>query len=840
MVDPPVPWVATEDELFTFVESRRTGLTTQEAGDRLRRATRPRRHAAFHSIRLVLRQFRSPIVLMLLATAALSFFLGETLDAMIVIGIVLTSGVLGFHQEQGAVRAVNDLIGTVTVHSDAFRDGQETRVVIDEVVPGDVIVLRVGDIVPGDCRVISSNRLYVNEAALTGENYPRHKAPGRLAVDTPLAERSNYAHFGTHVSSGEGVAVVVSTGERTEFGRVRLHINRQHVPTSFERGTTRFGYLLMRSTAVLVALVFLINVLLRRPVVDSLLFSLALAVGLTPQLLPAIITLSLSRGAVVMARKKVIVKRLDAIEDIGSLDVLCTDKTGTLTVGNVALRAAIGLDGSPSNRVATLARWNASLQTGFANPIDTAIVEGTTAVTDCAQCLGEIPFDFTRKRLTVWVESGGQSLLVTKGAVESVIGCCSKAMGEDGQVVPLESGIGRARAVYEAMSHSGLRVLAVAQKSMPPQFHLDAGAEEEMTLVGFLTFADPPKEGVASALGRLSDLGVSVRLITGDNSLAASQTALTVGLKTGQMVTGVELSKMTDEELQDVIESATVFCETDPLQKERIVRALSAAGHTVGFLGDGINDSPALHIADVGISVDSAVDIAKQTADLVLLDKDLGVLTDGIEQGRRVFANTLKYVYVNTSAQFGNMLSLAMAALVLPFLPLLPLQVLLLNFLSDIPGLTIATDRVDEEQLRAPRKWDVRQVRNFMVVFGTLSSVFDMVTFAILRLVFHAGPELLRTGWFIESTFTELAVMLVLRTDRPAFRSRPSGALIGSSVVVALVTIWTPFSFVSKDLGFISPGGEILATLMGITVFYVVTTEFVKQQMHSLYQSDYL
>lgn len=829
------PWSASEDELFAATSSSASGLSSVDAHDRHHRTTRPRRHAAFHSGRLLGRQFRNPIVLILLCAATLSLFLGQTVDAVIVIVIVLASGILGFHQERGAVRAVDELIGSVTVHSDVVRDGIEVTTVIDEVVVGDVVKLRAGDIVPGDCRILGGNRLYVDESALTGENYPRHKEPGRVDQDTPLAERSNFAHFGTHVASGEGVALVVSVGDRTEFGRVGLHINRQHVPTSFERGTTAFGYLLMRATVLLVVLVFVINVLLHRAVVDSLLFSLALAVGLTPQLLPAIITLSLSRGALVMARKSVIVKRLDAIEDIGSLDLLCTDKTGTLTVGTVALRSAITPLGSPSDRVETLAGWNSWLQTGFPNPIDSAIRESAPPPGADVRSRGEIPFDFSRKRLSVWVETADESLLVMKGAVESVIGCCSRIHESDGARSPLAGQMNSVRAVYEALSHSGLRVLAVAAKPVTCEIALEVGAESDMTLMGFLTFADPPKDGVASALGRLSDMGVSMRLVTGDNALAARHTAELVGLGDGGVLTGAEIETMSDGQLGRAIEHVMVFAETDPLQKERLVRAFSLSGHTVGFLGDGINDSPALHVADVGISVDSAVDIAKQTADLVLLDKDLAVLADGIEQGRRVFTNTLKYVYVNTSAQFGNMLSLAMAALVLPFLPLLPLQILLLNFLSDVPGMTIATDRVDGEQLRQPRKWDVRRVRNFMLVFGTISSAFDMMTFGVLRLGFHAGPELLRTGWFIESTFTELAVMLVLRTARPAFRSRPSNALIGSSIGVAVATICVPFSLIAHDLGFVEPSGILLMTLAGITAAYVLTTEFIKQRTRVLF-----
>ena len=748
------------------MESSEHGLTAPEAAERLLHAPGDIHSRHVTEFALFARQFRSPIIIILLAAAILSMGLGEIVDAVIVITIVMISGFLGFVQERGAVRAIEALAKSVRVHADVLRDGKECEIPISHVVRGDVVRLRVGDIVPGDGRILFANQLFLNEAALTGENYPRSKTTGIVADSSRLVERTNCVYLGTHVASGEGKVVIVGTGKDTEFGRVAEHVAEQHVPTSFERGITSFGYLLMQATVVLVSAIFIFNLVLHRPVIDSLLFSLALAVGLTPQMLPAIITLSLSRGAVVMARQNVIVKRLDAIEDVGSLNLLCTDKTGTLTVGTVGLKSAIDLEGESSEYVRTLAWLNARLQTGFLNPMDNAIVGTGEPATTLPHVCGELPFDFHRKRLSVLVSDPAGYLLISKGAVESIFDVCSYALGKDQLAIPIEEEMPRLRKLYEELSLSGLRVLGVAHRLLDSKENFSVECESQMTLVGFLTFDDPPKIGTSESLETLEGLGVSVRIVTGDNAHAAAHIANAVGIETVGLLVGRDVARMTDQQLQVAVENVFVFAETDPIDKERIVRAFSASGHTVGFLGDGINDTPALHAADVGISVDTAVDVAKQSADLVLLNKDLMVLASGIEQGRRVFVNTLKYVNVTTSANFGNMLSLALASVVLPFLPLLPFQILLLNFLSDIPGMTIATDRVDNEQLQHSHHWDMGRVRRFMIMFGLISTIFDMMTFTVLRAVFHADATLLRSGWFVESTFTELAVMLVLRTRR--------------------------------------------------------------------------
>lgn len=772
--------------------------------------------------------------MLLVAAAVLSMSLGEIVDASIVIGILVMSGALGYVQERGAVRAIHALMTSVDVHADVLRDGRETSVLVADVVPGDVVIVRTGDVIPGDGRVIEADRLLVDQAALTGEDYPRSRRVETVSADATVVERTNCVFLGTHVSSGTGKVLIVRVGRMTEFGRLGEHVARQHVPTAFERGITSFGYMLIRATGALVVAIFAFNVLLHRPLVDSFLFSLALAVGLTPQMLPAIVTFSLSKGAVAMARDRVIVKRLDAIEDVGSLDVLCTDKTGTLTIGSVALHDALGIAGNPDEWVRTLGWWNARLQTGFPNPIDAAIASSARPIGSEWQLIDEVPFDFDRKRTTLLVDDGEDHRLVVKGSVDVLWDLCDRVRLANGQSVEFETQKSEVLATHHRLAASGLRIIGVAEKEIVGEVRPGPIDEDGLVFVGFLTFVDPPKPGVREALDRFRAMGVAIKLITGDNEHSAAYVAAAVALPEGRHVSGKEIARLTDDELTGLVEDTVVFSNTDPLQKERIIKALVRRGHAVGFLGDGINDAPALHAADVGISVEGAVDVAKQTADLVLLEKDLGVLANGIAEGRRIFTNTLKYVGVTTSANFGNMLSLAIASVVLPFIPLIPLQILLLNFLSDIPGMTIATDRVDDEQLVRPIRWNIRRVQVFMVVFGAISTIFDLTTFALLRLVFHAPAELLRSGWFVESTFTELAVMLVLRTARPFYRSSPSRPLLWSSVSTAILTVLLPYLPIAGRLGLTWLGPSVLASMFGITVTYVFLTELLKRRWRNV------
>ncbi len=821
-------WQMPADDVLRAVGAGRDGLTSDEAARRLREQgpneIRPRTH--HHGWRLLLEQFTNPIMGILVVATIISMALGDVTDGAIILAIIAASGVLGFWQENNAGRAVDALLERVEVHAGTIRDGREVEVPLDEIVPGDAAVLRAGDVVPGDAAVLESHSLSVDESALSGESFPAEKRPGTAPAEAPLARRSNAVFLGTHVVSGTGTVVVVATGRATQFGVVAAELAGRTPTTRFERGLSAFGGLLVRAMVVLVTAIFIVNVVLHRPVIDSLLFSLALAVGLTPQLLPAIVSISLSTGAREMAAKKVIVKRLDAIEDFGAMTIFCTDKTGTLTQGAARFDDAVDLDGRPSAEVRHLARVNAALQHGFTNPLDAALMQGAEPVAEVR--LDEVPYDFERRRVSVLVD-GPTPRLITKGAFAEVLAICTSAASDAG-VVPVASIADRVSALFGRLCDEGSRVLAIATRDLPARMTATAEDETQMTLRGLLVFADTPKPDAADAVRRLAALGVSIRLITGDNASAARHVARAVGLSTDAPLTGAELERIADGDLPARVARTFVFAEIDPLQKQRVVRAFRDAGETVGFLGDGINDAAALHAADVGISVDTAVDVAKKTAAIVLLEKDLGVVVDGVRLGRKTFANTLKYVRVTTSANFGNMLSMAAASAFLPFLPLLPRQILLLNFLSDVPGMTIAADDVDAEQLERPRAWDIASIRRFMIIFGTLSSVFDIATFVVLRGGFGAGPALFRSAWFLESTATELAVMLVLRSNRPFWRTRPGRGLLWSSVGIAVVTVVIPYSPISAALGLVGVPPGIFAFLVVLTVAYVFANDLVKRR----------
>ncbi|MET8764897.1 magnesium-translocating P-type ATPase [Lentzea sp. NPDC004782] len=791
------------------------GLSGAEAARRLA-AHGPNRvevRRGYRGLRLLLAQFTSPIIVILVVATALSMMVGDLTDGLIILAIITASGGLGFWQEHSAGRVVDALLARVRVEVEVLRDGREISVPAEDVVPGDVVVLRAGDIIPADATALTAHDLLVDESMLTGESFPVEKTSTAALL------------AGTHVVSGTSTALVTLTGRDTRFGAVAVDLAGQDVVTGFERGMTRFGTLLVRAMIVLVGAILVVNVVLDRPLIESLLFSLALAVGLTPQLLPAIVAVSLSAGARRMAAERVIVKRLDAIEDFGATTVLCTDKTGTLTAGAIRLDAAYDLDGHDSPETLRLARLNAGLQHGFPNPLDQAVLLGAPPG-DPRQRLDEVPYDFHRKRLSVLVHDPGRGpLLITKGALDNVLDVCTTATGDR----PLRHVADQVRRQFATLSAQGYRVLGVAVKPLPGRSTATADDETGMVLTGLLAFHDSAKDGAAQAIADLAAQGISVRLVTGDNRLAAEHIAREVGL-TGPTLTGDAIDELDDAGLAARAADTTVFAEVQPLHKRRLVAAFRAAGATVGFLGDGINDAPALHAADVGISVDSAADVAKQAAAIVLLDKNLAVIADGVRMGRRTFANTLKYVRVTISANFGNVLSMAVAAAFLPFLPLLPRQILLLNFLSDIPATTIAGDSVDPEQLRRPSAWNITGIRNFMVVFGLLSSAFDIATFLVLRLVFHADASLFHTGWFIESTATELAVMLVLRTAKPFYRSRPGRALLITSGLVGLVVPVLPYTPLAALLGLVPPDALLLTALAALTVLYVAANELAKRR----------
>ncbi len=824
-------WSVPATELLQQLQTTPQGLTSDEAQQQLRRyganLLRPKKR--LDALALLLAQFKSPIILLLLFSAGLSFFLREPTDALIILAIVLLSSFLGFWQERGAANAIEKLLAIVQIKASVLRDGSPKDIPVEEIVPGDVVILNAGDSIPGDCLILESKDLFINEATLTGETYPDEKTAGVLAAETPLGQRTNTLFMGTHVVSGTAQAVVVRTGMDTEFGQVSERLKLRPPETEFEHGVRRFGYLLMEVGLVLVIAIFAINVYFERPVLDSLLFALALAVGLTPQLLPAIISVNLAQGAKRMAFQKVIVRRLASIENFGSMNVLCSDKTGTLTEGVVRLHSSLDVDSNESERVLLYAYLNAFYETGFTNPIDEAIRVHRQFDVSGYRKLDEVPYDFIRKRLSILVSKGDTHLMVTKGALPNVVAVCSSAETSDGTIVDMAAAREQIQRHFEELSGKGFRTLGVAYRDVGSDSLITKSHETGMTFLGFLAFFDPPKPGIVETLSHLKHLGVSLKIITGDNKLVAANVGQQVGLPNPQILTGSDLRHMRDEALLRRVNEVDVFAEVEPNQKERILLALRKSGNVVGYMGDGINDASALHAADVGISVDSAVDVAKEAADIVLLGKDLEVLLHGVREGRTTFANTLKYVFITTSANFGNMFSMAGASLFLPFLPLLPKQILLTNFLTDFPAMTIATDSVDRELVEKPRRWNIRFIRDFMITFGIVSSVFDYLTFGTLLFVLRATTDQFRTGWFLESVITELLILLVIRTQRPFFKSKPGKHLLIATLVIVGVTLILPYSPLSGLLGLTPIPTPFLLVLGGITALYITASEVAKR-----------
>ncbi len=823
-------WNSEAGQLMESLGSSDHGLTTEEALKRLGQYGENTVRASMKksTISLLLGQFKSPIILILIAAAVVSLFVGDRTDATIILVIVLFSGLLGFWQEKGAQGAVARLLEVVKVRSVVVRDRHEGEVPVEEVVPGDIIRVSAGSVVPADSRILYSKHLYVDEAMLTGETFPVEKETGVVMEDAPLAERTNVLFMGTHVVSGEGTALAVRTGLTTEFGKISLRLKERPEETEFERGIRRFGYFLVEITLLLVIVIFAVNIYLKKPPLDSFLFSLALAVGLTPQLLPAIITINLSKGAKTMANRKVIVKRLASIENLGSMDVFCCDKTGTLTEGKVSLRSAEDIEGNESARVKLLASLNSVFQTGFVNPIDEAIRESSTEVSGYEK-LDEVPYDFKRRRLTVAVRNGDGAFLITKGATDRVLEVCESVEKPGGSVDDLAGYRDAIIRRYEELGQQGIRTLGVAYKEIDSGLPVTQADERGLVFLGIITLFDPPKAGIEKTLKELARLGISLKIITGDNRLVAESVGRQVGLQRFDVLTGSEINSMSDAALSRHSADINIFAEVEPSQKERIVRSLIKAGHTVGYMGDGINDAPALHAADVSLSVDTAVDVAKEAADFVLLEKDLWVLADGVREGRATFANTMKYVFMATSANFGNMFSMAGASLFLKFLPLLPGQVLLTNLLTDLPEMTIATDSVDLGMIEKPRRMEISFIRKFMLAFGLLSSVFDYATFAVLLWVLNANVIHFRTGWFLESVVSASMIVLVIRTRQSFFKSMPSRYLLGMTILVAAVTIAIPYTPLAGLLGFKPVPALFHALLFGILVSYVAAAEITKK-----------
>lgn len=824
-------WSVPVSEILQELQAGPEGLKGSESIARLKiygaNVLKPRKRS--DTLKILISQFKSPITLILLFAAGMSFFLHDPTDTIIIVTIIFISSLLGFWQEKGASDAFEKLLATVQIRAAVLRDGEEKEVPVEEVVPGDIVVLNSGDIVPADCLILDSKDLFVSEATLTGETFPVEKETGVLKAETPLGKRTNSLWMGTSVVSGNGKAVAIFTGGETEFGKVSAKLKLGPPETEFEKGITQFGHFLMEVTMLMVTAIFAINVYLQRPILDSFLFSLALAVGLTPQLLPAIISVNLSHGARDMAQKKVIVKRLASIENLGSMNILCSDKTGTLTEGELQLHSFKDLEGKQSEKVLLYACLNAYYQKGFNNPIDRAILAQNRFDLSVYRKLDEIPYDFVRKKLSILVSNNNMNLMITKGALPDILEVCSSAETAGEKPVKISDLREKIEQQFEEFSGKGLRTLGVAYRKIGQQTIISKKQEKDMTFLGFLFFFDPPKQGIAETIQNMENLGISLKVITGDNRLVAASISREIGIKNRSVITGNELNQASDEALIKQVNDTDVFAEVEPNQKERIILALRKSGNVVGYIGDGINDASALHAADVGISVDTAADVAKEAADIVLLEKDLGVLVEGVKEGRKTFANTLKYVFMATSANFGNMFSMAGASLFLPFLPLLPKQILLTNLLTDFPEMTIATDAVDREMIEKPHTWNIDFIRKFMITFGITSSVFDYLTFVTLLLLLPGMTEEFRTGWFVESVISASMIVLVIRSRKPFFRSRPGKYLLTATLLIGTLTLVFPLTPFAAIFGFKPLPISVVLIIGAIIGLYILTAEIAKR-----------
>ncbi|OKH65634.1 magnesium ABC transporter ATPase [Mycobacterium sp. SWH-M3] len=807
-------------DLLLQLDTTHDGLSTAEANARLSRygpnAVRTHRVNAAAVLR---RQLNNAVLALLAATAVLSFFLGDSTQACI-IGIILVISVgLSFVNEYRAERATAALHSRVRHNAVVRRDGRFSRIDVTALVPGDVIRLELGELVPADVRLIDTAGLECNESILTGESTPAQKSAASSPRDATIADASNLAFMGTVVSAGDATAVVYATGADAEFGRIAAGLGEREPETDFQIGLRRFSYLLLRVAITLTIVIVIINLLLRRPVIDSALFGLAIAVGITPQLLPAVVSTSLASGSRRLARLKVLVKRLVCIEDLGDIDILVTDKTGTLTEGRISYLDAVDPTGQPSESVLRYGLLSTDVDpaTGGAgaNDLDTALWEGRPAFTDVTR-VAILPFDHDRRAASALADTPDGRILVAKGAPEQIMARCTK--------LP-ES----ARSTLSELFADGRRVVAVASKPAPDLASITASDEAGLTLDGFLVFADNPKAAARESLARLAALGIEVKVATGDNPQVAEKVCAELGLVSKGTVTGSALDQLSDTQLDVLTRRTTIFARVSPEQKSRLVASLRRNGRSVGFLGDGVNDALALHSADIGISVDIATDVAKDAADVVLLEKDLGVLASGVAEGRRIFANTIKYVLMGTSSNFGNMFSAAAASAVLPFLPMLPSQILLNNLLYDTSQLAIPTDRVDSEQLHAPSHWNIAFIRRFMLTFGPISSLFDFLTFGLMIGVLHAGAVQFRTGWFVESLATQTLIIFAIRTRRvPFLRSRPSPVLAVSTAVVIAAGIGLTLSPLAPRLGFTPLPWQFFLALVLLTVTYLVLVEITK------------
>jgi Mg2+-importing ATPase len=813
--------------LFSTLQTSAAGLTGSAAAARLRvqglnLIERRSRHPV--ALEFLLR-FRNPLVLLLIASSVVLGFTGDAASTAIIVFMVVASVTLDFVQEHRAERAVERLQATIAATARVLRDGVRHEVHVADLVPGDVVLVAAGDVVPADGRVLAADHLLVNEAALTGESFPvERRAPA--APD----DAGSVLRMGTAVVNGSASLLVCATGNATAIGSVAGMLE-QGPEQPLERGLREFGVMILRLTLLLVLFVVLVNALLHRPLVESLLFAVALAVGLTPELLPMIVSVTLAHGALRLAKKHVIVKRLAAIYALGGMDVLCTDKTGTLTEARISVAGHVDGHNTSSRRVLELACANARFASGVRSPLDEALLAAREPAKERWTKLAEVPFDFERRRVSVLLEDpGGERIIVVKGAPEDVLTRCVAEQTATAATSPLDAAArARLERAFVSFGEQGLRVLALAVRAVgSDRTDIRATDEEGLTFAGFVTFADPPRHDAASALAGLAHAGIELKILTGDNERVARHLCETLGLPVHGALSGLDVARLGDEALAAAVARTTLFCRVGPDQKTRVIRALRQRGRVVGFMGDGINDAPALSAADVGISVQHAVGVAREAASIILTRGHLAVVREGVLEGRRTYANIMKYLMMATSSNFGNMLSMALATLVLPFLPLLPVQILLNNLLYDISEIAIPLDRVDEAELRRPRVWDMAQLRRFMLVFGPISSLFDLLTFGVLIVLLNADAAMFRTGWFIESLATQLLVIFVIRTRRPFTASRPHPLLAAMSLAMVAVAFVLPFTPAGRLVGFVAPPLPYLALLALLVVLYLLLAEYGK------------
>ncbi|HML42612.1 MAG TPA: magnesium-translocating P-type ATPase [Hyphomicrobium zavarzinii] len=784
--------------------------------------------------RAVVDRFSNPLILILLFASALSAWTGDVLSFAIIVAIVLLSVVLDVVQQRRAENAVDALRRSVGLKATVVRDGTEAELPVERLVPGDVVRLSAGDIVPADCRLLEAASLYVNQSLLTGEPYPVAKDAAATATSGSPAEALNAVFAGTSVISGSATALVCETGRRTELGAVARSLTARRPRDAFERGIQDFGLLMMRLTIFLVLFVLSAHTLFDRPWLESLIFALALAVGLTPELLPMVFTVTLANGARRLAERRVIVKRLASIHDLGAMDVLCTDKTGTLTQADVAVAHHVDAEGTPSARVFELAYLNSTLASGIASPLDRAVVAHENLPDSGWSKVDECPFDFERRRVSVLLEKNGDRLLVVKGAPEDILSLSTRLEQANGATGPMdEAWARRLTGEFERLGEDGYRVLAVAVRNLGPSERDARAAERDLTFAGFLAFVDPPKPDAANAIRELKKAGVTVKILTGDNERITQHICRELDIEVTGLLTGTEIDGLSDEALRARLPSTTIFCRVLPQQKARILAALKHAGHVAGFLGDGINDASALNVADVGISVDTAADVAKEAADMVLLDRNLDVVLEGVREGRRTVENVTKYILMGSSSNLGNMVSMAGAALFLPFLPMLPTQVLLNNLLYDLSEVGVPFDRVDPETVSRPIRWDLGLIKRVMLILGPLSSLFDFFTFWALLTLFGGNEQIFQSGWFVESLATQTLVVLVIRTHRRPWKSRPHILLASLSIGVALAGVLIPFTPLGTLFGLVPLPPLFYALLVATVAVYLASVEFVKRAIYA-------